>query len=178
MSTLQDYADATLDEIGMPSLKQPLKNVFEAFDANGWERPKIVNGKKVWPQNLVIRNLTSAGLEEGIPFEFYDPATGRFAFDVTGPFGPNAISSADPETDLISVSVDGSLVVVQSHRTYIVGSRNKDAVAGDDISAALFPAATVAAAAERLRDAFGKAAALAAALEAIEAAAGKNRLPN
>jgi hypothetical protein len=92
MRTMQQYADETLDALGLGQFKQSLKTIEDAFRANGWEVAiDYHNGSIDVPDGLGVRAIA------GKPLEFYEPSTGRFARDVTGPLGTNPVSPDDVE---------------------------------------------------------------------------------
>lgn len=125
---LQQYADEMFDAIGLPEFKQPLKNAYEAFEANGWpvEPGSSPSSIKI-PSFLMVASLGSA-------YSYYDPATGRFAKDVTGPFGPNTMSPDDVEDPVLENT---------SARCWIVGTRAANKPNDDPIEQTLTPSSTL-----------------------------------
>lgn len=126
--SLQQYSDDTLDEIGLPQFKQPLKNLIQVCEEHGWEIKR--DGDVIsFPSNLMV-----AGMPGGPSYSIYDPATGRFAHDVTGPFGSNPVAPASVAEPV--ASVDGA-------HTWISGVRAVNDANNDPIELTLTPRATL-----------------------------------
>lgn len=94
--TLQSYADETLDKVGLPQLKQQLKTIREAFAANGWAL-KISPTEDVMelPDGIFAKSIV------GKPVEYYEPTTGKFARDVSGPLGDNGVCPPECEETIV-----------------------------------------------------------------------------
>lgn len=94
--TLQSYADETLDHVGLPQLKQQLKTLREAFAANGWALKIDVNEDVMeLPDGIFAKSIV------GKPVEYYEPTTGKFARDVSGPLGDNGVCPAACEETIV-----------------------------------------------------------------------------
>lgn len=133
--TLQQYADEMFDEIGLPQLKQPLKTIEEAFAAHGWTIN--ISGDRVdfKPDTLRIGMTAIARTT----YEFYDPETGKFARDVTGPLGENFMAP-DGVDEPERRDVQGTPASV----AWVVGTRAPNDVNGNDpIEQTLAPVSTL-----------------------------------
>jgi hypothetical protein len=123
MTTLQEYADAQLDKAGLPQLKQPLKTLPEAFAAHGWGHPRKPTAEN---KGVVVH---AAG---PVAIEYYEPATGKFVMDVTGPFVDNGVAPED-----VAGPEETSFENGTAERSTIAGVRAVNAQGDDPIKAAL-----------------------------------------
>lgn len=120
--TLQEYADANLEELGLGRYKQPLKTVKEAFAANGWELVIDPENGPKFPEGLLRCKPAHAVLE------YYMPETGAFVRDVTGPLGTHDCAAIDgvDEPELRVDAEYGEMPVA-----YIVGVREANDPKGE-----------------------------------------------
>lgn len=136
MKSLQQYADEMLDSLGLAEYKQPLKTPTEAFAALGWSVTKGASDRAI----RIPKHLVQLTTEIGARYELYDPTTGNFMRDVTGPLGENFMAPYDvAEPERAIDPVRGSVP-----RCWITGTRKPNAAHDDPVELKFAPPETLA----------------------------------
>lgn len=134
MKTLQEYADEKLVSAGLPQYVQPLKSLPEAFAAHGWGSARVPSDEN---KGVSVHSVGPVAVE------FYEPATGKFAMDVTGPFVDTGLAPEDvADAEFVDVAGEPG---IRAQRSFIVGVRavNARTAAEDAVKNTLQSDATV-----------------------------------